>query len=253
MPQTVISESNITIENQIYTGDLYARKMHKDGRPYHTFRTATVLVDGDHITFRNCTFENTAGRGEDVGQAIALYIDGDDIRLENCVLRGHQDTLFLAPLPPKEIEKDGFLGPRQFTARTPRTVYFRNCYIEGGVDFIFGGATAVFEDCEFRSNEVGYVFAPNTPQDVPQGMIARNCVFTANPDVPDASCYIARPWREYAAVSLEHCYLGRHIHPDGWGDWNGRGAGGTTRFSETGSYGPGAEGTRPGYVRSTGE
>jgi pectinesterase len=98
---------------------------HKDGRPYHTFRTYTVLVDGNDITFKNCTFENTAGPGEvKSGQAIALYLDGDDIHLENCILKGHQDTLFLAPLPEKEREMDGFLGPKQFTPRTMRSFLF---------------------------------------------------------------------------------------------------------------------------------
>ena len=230
--QWTISENNIVIEDQTYTGDLYARKMHEDGRPYHTFRTATVLVDGNNITFRRCTFENTAGPGKEVGQALALYIDGDNIRLEDCIRKGHQDTLFMAPLPPKEIEKDGFLGPKQFTPRTPRTVYLKNCLIEGGVDFIFGGATAYFDNCEFRSVEPGYVFAPSTPEEVETGFVARNCRFTRSneQDVPDASCYIGRPWREYAKIRLENCELGPHIHPDGWHDWGKTAARQTIRF-----------------------
>ena len=228
----VISGSGLVIENRTYTGDLYARMQHEDGRPYHTFRTASVLVDGNDITFRRCTFENTAGRGEDVGQAIALYLDGDGICLEDCVLKGHQDTLFLAPLPPKEYEKDGFLGPKQFTPRTPRTVYFKRCLIEGGVDFIFGGATAYFDDCEFRSVEPGFVFAPSTPEDVDTGFVARNCRFTRNDpeEVPDASCYVARPWREFAKVRLKNCEYGPHIHPDIWNDWGKKDAHATIRF-----------------------
>lgn len=228
----VISGSGLVIEDRIYTGDLYARMQHEDGRPYHTFRTASVLVDGNDITFRRCTFENTAGRGEDVGQAIALYLDGDGICLEDCVLKGHQDTLFLAPLPPKEYEKDGFLGPKQFTPRTPRTVYFKRCLIEGGVDFIFGGATAYFDDCEFRSVEPGFVFAPSTPEEVDTGFVARNCRFTrSDPEtVPDASCYVARPWREFAKVRLENCEYGPHIHPDIWDDWGKKDAHATIRF-----------------------
>ena len=228
----VISGSGLVIEDRTYTGDLYARMQHEDGRPYHTFRTASVLVDGNDITFRRCTFENTAGRGEDVGQAIALYLDGDGICLEDCVLKGHQDTLFLAPLPPKEYEKDGFLGPKQFTPRTPRTVYFKRCLIEGGVDFIFGGATAYFDDCEFRSVEPGFVFAPSTPEEVDTGFVARNCRFTRNDpvEVPDASCYVARPWREIAKVRLENCEYGPHIHPDIWDDWGKKDAHATIRF-----------------------
>ncbi len=249
METIVISEDHQVIEDRTFSGNLYAKAPHADGRPYHTFRTATVLVDGNDITFRRCTFENTAGRGADVGQAIALYLDGDDIVLEDCILRGHQDTLFLAPLPPKEVEKDGFLGPKQYTLRTPRTVTFRNCLIEGGVDFIFGGASAVFENCEFRSVEVGYVFAPCTPEEIKAGFIARNCRFTCTDEIPDASCYIARPWREYAKVRIEHCELGRHIHPDGWDDWGKEYAHDTVVFEETDSYGPGAGSPRPSYVK----
>ena len=148
MEQIHISESNIVIENKSFSASFYAREKMPDGSKRGTFRSYSVLVDGDNVRFRNCVFENTAGRGCDVGQAIALYIDGDGIVLENCHLRGHQDTLFLAPLPDKEIIPGGFTGPKQFTERKRRTVYFKNCRIEGGVDFIFGGATAYFEPSE---------------------------------------------------------------------------------------------------------
>lgn len=249
MQQYHISDSNITIENQEFKGELYAKKEHSDGMPYGTFRTYTVLVDGDNITFRNCTFENNAGPGKQVGQAIALYLDGNNIRLENCILRGHQDTLFLAPLPEKELIPNGFLGPKQFTPRTPRVVYFDNCIIEGGVDFIFGGATAYFNNCEFKSVEPGFIFAPSTPENIEIGFVAKNCKFTAGENVPDASCYIARPWRNHAKVSIENCYLGSHIHPLGWDDWNKPEAHATVVFKEDNSYGPAANSKRPNYVQ----
>lgn len=246
-----ISEHDTTIENQNYVGDLYAKMPHCDGSLLGTFRTYTVLVDGNNITFKNCRFENNAGPGETKGQAIALYLDGDNIRLENCVLKGHQDTLFLAPLPEKEIIPGGFLGPKQFTPRTPRTVYFYDCIIEGGVDFIFGGATAYFTNCEFKSVEPGYIFAPSTPQNTDIGFVARNCRFTATANVPKASCYIARPWRNYGKVSLTDCYLGEHIHPLGWNDWNKPESHKTVGFTESGSYGPAAGSNRPDYVKVT--
>ena len=242
----VISGDNIEIIGRHFTGALYAHMIHEDGRPYHTFRTPTVIINGSHVRCTDCTFENTAGSGREVGQAIALTLDGDEIVLDHCTLRAHQDTLFLAPLPEKEKEKDGFLGPQQFTPRTPRTVYIRNCLIEGDVDFVFGGATAYFENCEFRSVGRGYVFAPSTPEDVKYGFIVKNCRFTCTDNVEDRSCYIGRPWREFGMVHLENCELGRHIHPDGWNDWNKPHE--HIRFSESGSYGPGAEGKRPDFV-----
>ena len=248
MSQIHISESNITIENQTFSGSHFARETHPDGTPRGTFRSYTVLVDGDNIKFKNCTFENTAGKGEDVGQAIALYLDGDNISLENCILRGHQDTLFLAPLPEKEIIPGGFLGPKQFTERKNRTFFFKNCTIEGGVDFIFGGATAYFENCEFISVEKGFVFAPSTPQNVEIGFVAKNCRFTARENVPPHSCYIARPWRDYGAVKLIDCYLGEHIHKNGFDDWGKTHAHSTVRFIEIDSFGEGATPERAVFV-----
>lgn len=244
-----ISESNITIDNQIYSGSHYAKELHEDGRLYGTFRTYTVLVDGHNITFKNCVFENTAGPGEKVGQAIALYIDGDNIHLEECVIKGHQDTLFLAPLPEKEIIPGGFLGPKQSEPRYRRTVFFDNCIIEGGVDFIFGGAECYFENCEFKSVERGFVFAPSTPEGQNAGIVAKNCKFTAIEEVPKHSCYIGRPWRNHAKIRLENCYLGEHLHPLGWDDWNKKEAHETVEFVEKGSYGPGFSKERPDYVK----
>lgn len=248
MAQIHISESNLTIENETFSSSHFAKEMMDDGTKRGTFRSYSLLVDGDNISFKNCIFENTAGPGKEVGQAIALYLDGDGISLENCILRGHQDTLFLAPLPDKEIIPGGFTGPKQFTERTRRTFHFKKCRIEGGVDFIFGGATAYFDDCEFVSVEEGYVFAPSTPSDVEIGFVCRDCRFVAGDGVADGSCFIARPWRNYGYLRLENCYLGEHINPAGFDDWGKVEAHKTVRFYEKGSYGPGADGERPEYV-----
>jgi len=244
-----ISNEHQIIKNETYTGKLSAHLIHEDGKPYHTFRTSTLLIDGNDIILDNCLIENTAGKGKDVGQAIALYLDGDDIVVKNCKIIGHQDTLFLAPLPEKEREVDGFLGPKQFTPRTKRTFKFENCYIEGGVDFVFGGATAYFDNCEFCSNEKGYVFAPNTPKDVEVGFVCNNCKFTCKDEVEDESCYIARPWRDYAKVTINNCYLDRHINKKGWIGWRQDEPLETTKFKEVNSYGPGSDdNSRPSWV-----
>ncbi len=248
--QKVLSDHHVVIENQHFTGNRSAKEMHEDGRPYGTFRTATLLVDGSDILFKNCVFENNAGPGKIAGQCIALYLDGDNIVLEDCVLKGNQDTLFLAPLPEKEMIPGGFLGPKQFHPRTPRSFIFRRCRIEGGVDFIFGGAEALFENCEFYNTEPGYVFAPSTPKDQKSGFKAVDCRFTCAPEVADHSCYIARPWRNYAKVTIENCWLDRHIHPEGWHDWDKMDARSTVEFVEINSKGPGAENPqRPDYVK----
>ena len=250
--QCVLSESNVRIEDSIFTAATGAYWIHEDGKPFHTFRTATVLCDGDNVTFKKCIFENSAGPGEENGQAIALYLDGDDIVVEDSIIIGNQDTLFLAPLPPKEYEKDGFLGPKQFTPRTMRHFTFRRCSIYGSVDFIFGGGNALFEDCDFISVAPGWVFAPCTPEGEQEGFVAKNCRFLHTEEVPEGSCYIARPWREYAGVKLINCYLDKHIAPAGWHDWGKTDAHETVRFIEQGSYGPGADNaSRPEWVEAS--
>lgn len=126
----------------------------------------------------------------------------------------------------------------------------KNSLIEGGIDFIFGGATAYFDNCEFKSVEPGYVFAPCTPERVKEGFVARNCRFTAAEGVPQGSCYIGRPWRIHAKVRIENCYLGAHINKAGWHDWNKPESHNTVEFVEIGSYGPGANAaSRPDYVQ----
>ena len=150
----------------------------------------------------------------------------------------------------KEIIPGGFLGPKQLAPRKDHTVYFKNCLIEGGIDFIFGGATAYFDNCEFRSVEPGFVFAPSTPEHVKEGFVARNCRFTRTENVADGSCHIARPWRNYAKVRIEDCFLDAHIAREGFHDWNKPEARETMEFTEIRSFGPGAcpEG-RPDYVK----
>lgn len=189
-----------------------------------TFRTYTVLVDADDVRLENLTIVNDAGDGREVGQAIALYADGDRLVVDACCITGRQDTLFLGPLPPREVKPGGFIGPKQFAARRVGRQYFRRCRIEGDVDFIFGGACAYFEGCEIsslnRNMDVnGYVTAASTPEGEPYGFVFHGCSFTAAQDVAPDSVYLGRPWREWAQTVLIDCWLGQHIKREGWWDW----------------------------------
>ena len=145
--KAIVSRAHTTIEgagaaHTRIVWDDAARTILADGRKRGTFRTATLRTDAPDITLRGLTIENAAAPREAVGQAIALYADGDGLLVEDCALLGAQDTLFTAPLPPREIEKDGFIGPKQFAPRVPQRQLYRRCRIEGDVDFIFGGAAA---------------------------------------------------------------------------------------------------------------
>ena len=224
-----------------------------DGMKRGTFRTATLLVDAPHVTIQNLTVENDAQPRSEVGQAVALYVDADDFRCEDCRLIGHQDTLFTAPLPPKEIEPNGFIGPKQHAPRIPQRHQYRRCLIEGNVDFIFGGAAAWFEDCEIRSvDEPGYVTAASTPEGQKYGYVFHRCRFTHN-GLEDGCTYLGRPWRNFAKTVLLNCELGSHIHPAGFHDWGKMAAHETMLSAEHGSCGPGAAGERADYVKKLSE
>lgn len=246
---TLIGESR---EFTILTYDRYARMMMEDGMKRGTFRSYSCLIDTHDFTARNLTFENSSGRGIDVGQALALYVDGDRIFFEDCRFLGGQDTIFTAPLPPKEIEPNGFIGPKQFAPRINGRHYYKNCYIEGDIDFIFGGATAYFEDCELFSKYVGrpvnsYVTAASTPEGQPYGYVMNNCRFTSQ--CPPRSAYLGRPWREYAKTVLINCFMDEHICEEGWDDWGKAHARATVFYGEYGSSGPsGSLEKRPEWI-----
>ncbi len=229
-----------------------------DGMKRGTFRTATLLVDATRVTLRGLTVENSAAPREKVGQCIALYVDGDRFLCEDCTLSSYQDTLFTAPLPPKEVEKNGFIGPKQFAPRTPQRQTYRRCRIEGDVDFIFGGAAAWFEDCDIVTVDgredrsapwCAYCTAASTPEGQRFGYVFRHCRFTSEDFGPD-SVYLGRPWREFAKTVLIDCELGAHIKGVGWHDWNKAVFPQTGYYGEYGSRGPGAEGERAPYAHA---
>ena len=137
---------------------------HKDGRPTHTFRSYTAFFSGGTLCVEDMTIENDAGPGAQAGQAVAAYVDSARAVFRRVKLLGNQDTLFCAPLPEKEREKDGFLGPRSLAPRRPTAQYYTECEIAGDIDFIFGGGDALFENCTLRTvdNHIphSYVTAP---------------------------------------------------------------------------------------------
>lgn len=246
--QFVISRPGVTLEGEdaqttILTYDLGAKEILADGLKRGTFRTASVRIDAPDFTAKNLTFQNSAGYGHIVGQALALYVDSDRVVFENCRFLGSQDTLFTAPLPLKEFEPGGFRGPGEHKPRIMGRHYYKNCFIQGDIDFIFGGATCYFEGCTLFSKKpegspssvCGYVTAASTPRDTPFGYVFQNCRLTG--DCPPGSVYLGRPWREFAKTVYLNCEMGNHIHPEGWSDWNK--PHGNFYFGEYGSYGPG--------------
>lgn len=180
-----------------------------------TFRTYTVKVEGSDITFKNLTIENNAAQ---LGQAVALHTEGDRLKFINCRILGNQDTIYTGA---------------KFTR-----LYFKDCYIDGTTDFIFGPSTALFENCMIHSKRNSYVTAASTPKEAKYGYIFKHCKLTAEPGVDKV--YLGRPWRPYAYTLFIECELGKHIVPAGWHNWGKQSNEETARYMEYKNTGEGA-------------
>lgn len=226
-PFVTLEGSGKSSADTVLTFDDYANFIMEDGMKRGTFRSYSVLIDSHDVTLRNLTVENASGDSKTHGQAIALYADGDRLLIDSCRLLGHQDTLFTGPLPPKEVQKNGFIGPKQFAPRINGRQYYRDCYICGDVDFIFGSATAYFENCTIESlrrslaeYEIqGYVTAASTPEGQEYGYVFSKCSLVSG-DCPAGSVYLGRPWRDHAKTVFLDCAFGSHIHAGLFHDWN---------------------------------
>ena len=158
------------------------------GGTHGTTGSATTTVQADGFTARWITFANDWLRADhpDIRdtQAVALKVQGDRSAFHHCRFLGHQDTLYADSTA---------LG-------TFARQYFAHCYAEGDVDFVFGRATAVFEQCHFRTLSrtdlagapYGFVFAPSTAGANPLGyLVTRSRVSS---EAPDGYYKLARPW-----------------------------------------------------------
>lgn len=206
---------NVTFEGKNPSATVITWDHHANIDKMGTFRTYTVKVDASEVTFRNLTIENNAPQA---GQAVALHTEGDKLKFENCRLLGNQDTVF--------------------TGGKNARLYFKDCYIEGTTDFIFGPATALFDGCQIHSKRDSYITAASTPEDVKVGYVFTDCKLTADPYVKKV--YLGRPWRPYAHTVFIGCEMGSHIRPEGWHNWNNEANEATSRYGEYGSTGPGA-------------
>jgi pectinesterase len=211
-----------------------------------TFFTETVEINGTGFEADNITFENTAGN---TGQAVAVADRSDRSIFKHCRFLSHQDTLFA-----------------DFGRQ-----YYVDSYIEGGVDYIFGNAAAVFERDELHSNGPGFVTAQSrTSPAQPTGYVILNSKVTAdltpatNPGAPSelrsggsdattpgaksiASAHntigLGRPWRAYSRVVYINTSLPAEMNPAGWNNWGNPANESTAWYAEVNSTGPGAVST----------
>ncbi|CAI5479436.1 unnamed protein product [Closterium sp. Yama58-4] len=193
-----------------------------------TFQTPTVAVDATGFVAIGIRFENTAGKAGN--QAVAFRLTGDGGALYECEFIGWQDTLYTH-------------GGRQ---------YYRNCYVNGSVDFIFGNGAAVLDNCTIHIRP--YTNAPVTASGRTNytentGIVLLNSVIQG--DLVNKA-YLGRPWKPYARVAIINTTITNVLNTSGWLDWNGV-VYNTSTFIEQGNSGPGSVGPRiawalPGIV-----
>lgn len=215
------SKTNVTfigedVTKTVITYDDFASRKNCFGEEMGTTSSSTFFVFGDGFTAENITFENSAGP---VGQAVAVRVDGDKVTFKKCRFLGFQDTLY----PHGEKSRQ----------------YYKDCYIEGTVDFIFGWSTAVFDNCTiFCKKGGGYVTAASTLETTPYGFVFLNCKITG--DAPQHFFYLGRPWRPFAKTVFINCFLDQQIKPEGWHNWEKPDAEKTSFYAEYKSTGLGA-------------
>lgn len=248
--KVIVRRANVTLTGAGRTAttlvaDHHAGGARPEGGNWGTYGSATLTVEAPGFAASDLRIENgfdyVAGMRAGVtgSQAVALALGdhSDRSRIARCDIIGHQDSLYL---------------------REGRAVV-SDCLIAGSVDFIFGGARALFSRCEIRSRlrpgetVQGYVAAPSTLRDEPVGFVFDRCRLTREAGVPDGSVWLGRPWRAGGDLRrLGHsafldCWMDAHIRSEGW-TWMGyRGPGGQSlrleagdaRFFEFGSRGPG--------------
>ena len=219
-------------DKTILTYDRYAEQIWPDNDfKVGTSGSASIYIHSSYVTFEDITFENTAGEGKEIGQAVAVFTDGDFLFFHRCRFIGNQDTLYTYG----RFGKDGGI----------KRNYFLDCYIEGTTDFIFGPSIAYFENCHIHSKKNSYVTAASTLPGQKYGYVFKNCKLTADPGID--KCYLGRPWGAYAKTVFIGCELGPHIVADGWHDWEKEGKANTKEnsyYAEYQNVGPGARGPR---------
>jgi pectinesterase len=186
-----------------------------------TTGSASATINGNDFVAENLTFANSAG--DNVGQAVAVKTNGDRLVFRNCRFTSFQDTLYPS-------------GKGR--------CYFKDCYITGDTDFIFGNATAVFDHCTINSSDAGFITAANTTPQQAAGFVFLDCTLTASDAAATkpASVWLGRPWQwdrgSKASVVFIRTKMGPHINPKGWHPWDqekNTDPGSVTSYGEFGS------------------
>ncbi|XP_023761983.2 pectinesterase [Lactuca sativa] len=202
-----------------------------------TFNSATVAAVGAGFLARGVTFQNSAGPSGN--QAVALRVGSDLSAFYQCGMIAYQDTLYVH-------------SNRQF---------YINCYIAGTVDFIFGNAAAVLQDCDIHARRPNpnqrNMFTAQGRSDPNQntGIVIQRSRIGATSDLIPVQAsfpsYLGRPWRNFSRTVVMQSTISDVINPAGWFPWDGDFALDTLYYGEYQNTGAGADTsnrvTWPGY------
>ncbi|KAJ7977597.1 Pectinesterase [Quillaja saponaria] len=208
------------INTTIITGD------HNVADGSTTFNSATLAVVAPFFVAVNITFRNTAGPSKN--QAVAMRSGADMSTFYSCSFEGYQDTLYTHSL-------------RQF---------YRECDIYGTVDFIFGNAAVVVQNCNLyprlpKSGQFNAITAQGrTDPNQNTGTSIHNCTVRPADDLAPftgtVKTYLGRPWKEYSRTVYLQSFLDSFINPAGWHEWSGDFALTTLYYAEYANTGPGS-------------
>ncbi|KAB2611029.1 pectinesterase-like [Pyrus ussuriensis x Pyrus communis] len=191
-----------------------------------TFNSATVAAVGEKFLARDITFQNTAGPSKH--QAVALRVGSDLSAFYRCDILAYQDSLYVH-------------SNRQF---------FEGCLVAGTVDFIFGNAAVVLQNCDIHARK------PNSGQknmitaqgrsDPNQntGIVIQKSRIGATSDLQalkgSFKTFLGRPWKEYSRTVIMQSSITDIIDPVGWHEWSGTFALNTLFYGEYANTGAGA-------------
>ncbi|PIA50204.1 hypothetical protein AQUCO_01300738v1 [Aquilegia coerulea] len=170
-----------------------------NGQQLRTYNTASVSVFARYFSARNISFKNTAPAplpGMEGRQAAAFRISGDNAYFSGCGFHGAQDTL---------CDDAG-------------RHYFKECYIEGSIDFIFGNGRSMYKDCELHSiaTRFGSIAAHDRNSLTERtGFAFVGCRVTGT-----GPLYVGRAMGQYSRIVFSYTYFDDIVAHGGWDDWD---------------------------------